>query len=132
MASNIKLTDLTKDESSTIGFVVACLFSSAIDLNELKQWAVSIIERLDIKDVPDYIFDLMDFDGPLLDVYKTIGFTPVWNRSDEEEAALYGIAIKRRKDVFDIPISSESALQSLDNNPHIKDMFNLVFPFAAI
>lgn len=132
MASNIGLSDLTKDESNTIGFVVACLFSSAIDLNELNQWATSIVERLDVDDIPDYIFELMEFNGPLAGVYKTIGFTPVWNRSDEEDAALYGVAVKRGKDVFDMPVPSASALQNLDDNPHIKDAFNLVFPFAAI
>jgi hypothetical protein len=132
MASNIELSDLTKDRSQAIGFVVACLFSSAIDVNELNQWASSVVERLDIENIPDYIFELMEFNGALAGVYKTIGFSPVWNRSDEEDAALYGIAVKRGKEVFDMPLSPASALISLDDNPHIKDTFNLVFPFAAI
>ncbi|MEW8229304.1 MAG: hypothetical protein AB2745_03195 [Candidatus Thiodiazotropha endolucinida] len=132
MASSIGLSDLTKDRSETIGFVVACLFSSAIDVSELNQWASTVIEGLDVQDIPDYIFELVEFNGPLAGVYKTIGFSPVWNRFDEEDAALYGIAVKRGREVFDMPVSPASALKSLDDHPHIKDAFNLVFPFAAI
>jgi len=63
MANNLRLSDLNKDESNTIGFVVSCLFSSAIDLHELKQWATSVVERLDVEAIPDYIFELIEFDG---------------------------------------------------------------------
>lgn len=131
MASKIELNHLTKDEGDTIGFVIACLFSSAIDLNEFKQWATSIVEMLNVEDIPDYIFKLLDFDEPLAGVYKAVGFAPVWNRSEKEEAALYGIAVKRGRDIFDMPISSSYALECLDENSHIKNSFNEVFPFLS-
>lgn len=132
MVSKVGPSNLTKGKSDTVGFIIACLFSSAIDLGELNQWATSVVERMEVDDIPGYIFDLIDFDGALAEIYKTIGFSPVWNRSDEEDTALLGIAIKRGRDVFDMPMSTDSALQCLDNNPHIKEAFNEIFPFASV
>src|SRR5689334_13849932 len=36
---------LTKDDSATIGFVVACLFAGAIDIQELRSWADPFLPR---------------------------------------------------------------------------------------
>lgn len=132
MANKIGISNLTKQNSETIGFVIECFLASSISLDELNQWAVSVVNSMEVEDIPGYIFDLVSFDGFAMELYKVIGFVPVWSRSDEEEAALFGIAISRGKKIIDMPISSKSALESLRKNPEILEAFNKIFPFAAI
>lgn len=132
MENKIELTSLTKENSDAIGFVIACLYASAIDLSELNQWAVSVIDRMDTAEIPDYIYDLVSYNESLAGIYKVIGFHPDWNCLKEEEDALYGIAIKKNRNVFDIPISPKRALQCLEKRSYIQDIFNQFFPFAAI
>ncbi|WP_422463837.1 MULTISPECIES: hypothetical protein [unclassified Endozoicomonas] len=132
MASKIKLSSLTKDDSEAIGFVMGCLFSSSVSVEEFNKWAMMIVDKVELDQIPPFIFDLISFQGSLTDIYKTIGFTPVWKRSNEEDAALFGIAIKRGREVYDMPVSSSVALKCLENNPHIEDIFNEMFPFITI
>ena len=89
---------LTREDSDEIGFVVACAFSSAISLDELKQWCIDVvIKNNPVDQIPGYIFDLMDFDQPLMHVFKLIGFVPSWARIDAEDDALMGIAAHRNR-----------------------------------
>ena len=132
MVDRLALTDLTNDKSETIGFVIACVFSSAIDLVELRLWAALTIEKMPVEEIPEYLFELTEFDGPLFKISSVIGFSPVWERSEEEECALYGIAIKRKKNSFDMPYPLDKAVKCLDNSPQIAEMFAKVFPFIDL
>lgn len=132
MEGKVNIADLTKENSNCIGFVLASLFSSAIDMSELNQWAVSTIERLSVEQIPDYVYDLVGYDSSPAGIYKMIGFYPVWKRSKEADAALYGIAIQRGKNIFDIPVTEEYALSCLQKKIGVKEIFNNVFPFIAI
>ncbi|MBZ2188662.1 hypothetical protein K8B33_15910 [Alcanivorax sp. JB21] len=122
-------TGLTKEDSETIGFVVASLFSSAIDTGELREWAVLTVGEMDVSEMPGYLLDLMEFDGPLSSVYRIVGFDPVWNRSDDEDLALTGLAIKRNKKIYDMPASPDAIQQSLSENHEVEEMFRRIFPF---
>lgn len=132
MVNNIGQFDLTINNSNTIGFVIACLFSSAIDTDELNEWALHVVQKLEVDDIPEYIYGLMEFNGTLASVYSIIGFSPVWNRSEEEDKAVYGIAVKRGKNLFDLPFSKEESLDCLANNSHIEKAFKNTFPFIAV
>ena len=45
MASKISNNALIKNNSETIGFVVSCLFSSAISISEFNDWVTDLIEK---------------------------------------------------------------------------------------
>jgi hypothetical protein len=121
-------TGLEKNNSNRIGFVSACLFHQALELSELNKWAEVSYEN----DLPSYMLNLMEFDAPLFHLSKVIGFVPVWNRTSEEENALYGIAYSRREKLFDCPISKAEALKILGRNSHILDRFKQEFPFLEL
>jgi hypothetical protein len=123
------LEGFSPENSETIGFVVSCLFTSAIDVSELHDWCVYVIDHNDVKSIPSYLFDLMDFDQPLAHLYKAIGFVPVWRHTDEEANALYGIAIQRGRELFDPTVSRQSALALLKRSPSIIERFCQTFPF---
>lgn len=122
------MSGLEKNSSDRIGFISACLFHQALEISELNKWAEVIYEV----DAPSYILDLMEFDAPLFHLSKTIGFTPVWSRTSEEENALYGIAYNRNIELFDCPISREKALECLNDNPNILKRFREEFPFLEV
>ena len=132
MASKSKQGKCTKKERDTIAFVLACLFSSAITKADLRQWAISIIDKLDAESTPSYIFDLVDFNGELKDIYKIIGFVPIWNCFHAEENSLYGISVIRGVGLYDAPLKPQEALLLLKENPHIFDSFVDVFPFIIL
>lgn len=122
------MSGLEKNDSDRIGFVCACLFHQALDISELNRWAEVNYDA----GYPDYMLDLIAFDAPLFHLSKVIGFAPVWNRSMEEEKALYGIAYGRKDQLFDCPISRLEALKCLNDNPHILDRFKKEFPFIKV
>ncbi|OOF44463.1 hypothetical protein [Rodentibacter trehalosifermentans] len=123
---------LTRESSEDIGFVKSCLIIGAIEKNEFREWIDLVIKDSDIDELPLYIFDLINFDGSFYELLNIIGFTPDPILSDEEDNALYGIAIKRFGDSFDIPITKSKALISLEHNPQILDRFRKVFPFVLL
>lgn len=123
---------LSKNDDETIGFVIACLFCGAIDLSELRRWATSVVAELEIAEIPPYIFELVDFDASLAKIYQLIGFVADSSLSKAEDSALYGIALQRGRDIFDMPGKARTAQAALDRNPHIRDAFNQLFPFIAI
>lgn len=126
------LPSFSSENSETIGFVFSCVFTSAIDISELRDWCVYVINQNDVESIPPYIFDLMDFDQPLAHLYKVIGFAPVWKHTDDEADALYGIAIQRGRELFNPPVSKPSALELLRKNPSIAERFRRTFPFIAL
>lgn len=124
-----KAIGLTRDDSAEIGFVLSSLFSSAIDIDELHQWTYKLLEDHEVDDLPPYIFDLMEFEGPLAKVYKLVGFVPSWGGTEEERAALFGIAVKRKRERYEWPIPPEEALRALERNPALMERFRKTFPF---
>jgi hypothetical protein len=121
---------LTKENSATIGFVVACLFSGVIDRSELHAWADHVLVSTD--SCPLYIVDLSTFDETLPHIYRVIGFTPGSGLSEAERVALIGIAFIRGRDRFEPEPAREEALAALAICPHILARFRDTFPFIDI
>lgn len=124
---------LTRDNNETIGFVIACLFASAISISELKKWCADIvIQNNSVNEIPDYIFDLIEFNQSLMHIFNTIGFVPSWTRTDDEDDALIGIAAHRNRLASDVPLSAIQAKQKLNEQPQILDKFKATFPFINL
>lgn len=122
------LEGLTKENHNTIGFVIDALLSGAISKEELRAWATTVIKDNDISDIPDYMFELVDFDASAFHLYEVIGFICDWNDSASQSKALYGIALKRGV-VLGEECSPESALKALRKHPEIEQHFRKIFPF---
>jgi hypothetical protein len=118
---------LTRDASATMGFVVACLFSEAIDKRELQAWADHVIGSTD--SYPLYILDLSTFDRELCHLYEVIGFVPHCDLSDSEDAALVGIAYARGRTPFEPQPTREQALATLGRHTQVLERFRATFPF---
>lgn len=120
---------LTKDDSERIGFVTSCLFGQALDIEEMKQWVTNLLAAE--QDTPLYLIDLLDFKGPLSDIFKVVGFVPHWPFGEDAELALYGIAFKRGRQPYDCPLNREEALQKLAQYPQVESAYRSEFPFIA-
>ncbi|WP_261845087.1 hypothetical protein [Aliamphritea ceti] len=118
-----------KNDSDDLGFAYTCLFSQAVNLSEFKKWAEKIV--LEVDDCPDYIFELIDFEGEIYKMNEAIGFSPSWDHDINDEYALIGLAYKRGVEVYDSPISKKNALEVLHKNIGIEDRFKSSFPFIA-
>lgn len=60
-----------------------------------------------------------------------IGHVPHWPHVAVEEHALYGIAVCRGVESFDMPLSPQEARQALVAEPGIEAAFRQVFDFIA-
>ena len=120
---------LTRDSSEDIGFVKSCVIKGAITNKEFNDWVEYVIVNDKGDDLPLYIFDLIDFNGSFYELINIIGFTPDPILTEDEDNAIYGIAIKRFGNDLDIPISNNEALRKLDRNPLISKRFKRIFPF---
>ncbi|MFD6352964.1 hypothetical protein [Nocardia tengchongensis] len=125
------VSGLTMDDSSTIGFVLDCLYSEAIDMAELRKWCEFVIVSNDMESIPDYMFDLVSFDGGLSKVVDCVGFSPAVECHGRDEYALYGIAYLRGRDVYDPPVTFDDAESALVGAPHILERFKSTFPFIV-
>jgi len=124
---------LTMDNSDIIGFVVACAFSSAINLDELRKWCSDVVIKNNrVEEIPEYIFELMDFNMALMHIFKIIGFIPSWKRTDAEDDALMGIAAYRGQLASDATMNEEQAKQLLADHPKILEKFKATFPFIDL
>ncbi len=123
---------LTRESSEDIGFVKSCLIIGAIDRNEFKEWVFFIIKNNSVDDIPLYIFDLIDFNDYFCNLFEVIGFVLDSGLTDDEDNALYGIAVKRFGSFFDMPISEKRALKALSENPQVLDRFKQTFPFIYL
>ena len=121
------MAGLSKEDSSRIGFVVSCLFAEAINLHEFRQWVTTIYEGE--TEIPTYMVDLLDFNGPLFKLSKVIGFEPHWPGTEDEELALFGITYQRDRIPFQCPLNREEAIAKLERHPSIKETFIKNFPF---
>lgn len=128
--NSISLTHVSREHCETLGFALACLYSAAVSLDEFRQWAQSVVEKLDVDSTPLYMFDLMELEDPLA-AYEVIGFTPFWECSEDEDRALLGLAVGRGRNIDGTCIPQEEALNSLKRHPHIEEIFRLVFPFVG-
>lgn len=123
------MNGLTREDSSTIAFVVNCYFSDAINTDELQQWAFRVMES--DESYPDYIAELLGFNAPRFHIYKVIGFSPSRSFTIREDEAICGIACLRGREVFDGP-DKDQALNSLRNDQAILAEFQATFPFIQV
>ena len=123
------MNGLTRENSSTIAFVLNCYLSNSISTDELQQWAIRIMELTEA--YPDYISELASFDTPRFHIYKTIGFSPSRSFTNQEDEAIFEITYLRNRDVFDGP-TRERALNSLHMNQTILTEFRTAFPFIQV
>lgn len=120
------------DDCQDLDFVFACLFCQPIDLKEIKLWADEVIRTTAVENIPDYIFDLSEFNDSLLGLDELIGFVSHGDLSDKDIDSLYGIAFARGVDLYDSPVTRKEALRALKNNPKILDEFKRFFPFIKL
>jgi len=118
---------LTKDDSGTIGFVVACVFAGAIDVQELRSWADHVLIASD--GCPAYVTELSTFDRPLFHIYQVIGFVPSSGLTDSERVALVGIGAARGRELFEPVPTKEQALAALAAQGRVLTRFHATFPF---
>jgi hypothetical protein len=121
---------LDRDDSATIGFVVACPFREAINVEELRGWADHVL--LSAAAYPNYVTELSLFDGYLKDVFSVIGFVPSRGLSDGQELAVTGMAFARGREPFDSPASRAVALAALGQHPEVSAEFRRTFPFLTV
>jgi hypothetical protein len=126
----LKALHLNRDDSATIGFVVACLFSDAISLDELRAWADHVL--ISVPEYPDYLIELGGFRGYPKDIYRFIGFVPSSGLSTSQKDALVGIAFARGRDPFDPPVSRSKARAALERHPDMLAEFRETFPFLTL
>ncbi len=124
------ITGLTEEDGHTIGFVLDCYFTEAIDLAELRKWCEHVIITNEMQDIPQYMFDLVSVPSAG-EIFSIIEFS-VGGVSQQEEKALYGIAFGRGRDLFDPPIGPEQAKRALQNRPDVLQRFRDVFPFVEL
>lgn len=57
---------------------------------------------------------------------------PHWEHAKEDEYALYGIAIRRGFEPYDMPLAPDKALAYLEARPDIERLFVQVFDFIKL
>lgn len=122
---------LEKNNSYTIDFVFTCFIMGIISNTEVEAWAEKVISENEVKDLPDYIFDLINFKGNPLDLYRLVGFNIGGDSTKSERMAFYGIRVKRGKGLpkDDVSFNEEQALQALEKHSEIEKLFRETFPF---
>ncbi|MCC9026443.1 hypothetical protein LMH49_10915, partial [Neisseria gonorrhoeae] len=95
-----------KENSTDLNFALGSIYCQAINLTEFKMWVEKIIREMDLDEIPNYFFDLTDFQS-LFHLIDIIGFVPENNLSKNQDNALTGIAFLRGIDVYDPPVSKE-------------------------
>lgn len=119
-----------REDSSILGFITLCYSMQAITNEEFKEYFYSLIKSSDVDELPDYIWDLIEFINPdMADIYNVIGFVPSSNLTDDEINAIYGITLKRFGRFFDMFITEGKAIELLNNNPKVSSLFKTLFPF---
>ena len=126
------LDGLSQDHNELIGFVVSCLFASAITLAEMRAWTLHMIEKHEVDDLPLYMFDLVDFDDPLYKIGQVIGFVCGWKHTRAEDLALEGIAIARGFEPYETAAPHTVLLKRLKEHPQVLQKFKDVFPFIDL
>jgi hypothetical protein len=128
--SEMKQLALTKENSTTIGFVVSCIFAGAIDKQELQAWADHVLVSTD--SYPLYIVDLSTFNEDLFHIFRVIGFVPHCDLTETEKDALVGIAFVRGREQFEPVPSQDQALAALAAHLPVLARFRDTFPFISV
>ena len=123
------MSEPSREPDATVAFVLECLFTGAVDLDEVRRWADRAIELE--PHPPVWLIDLSLFDGPLKDIYRLIRLVPDREFTDDEEAAIAGIAYERNRSVGDVPHGRKRALAALRAHPGIRGEFVRTFPFLT-
>ncbi|MDM3888420.1 hypothetical protein QSV36_22860 [Pseudomonas sp. BCRC 81390] len=112
-----------------MAFVITCLFCGAISRDELNAWCA---QALSLDNAPVYLYDLMDFHDEIFRIFKVIGYVPHWEHTEDEEYAIYGIAVRRGFEPYDMPLTPDKALACLAAKPDIEQLFGQVFDFVRL
>jgi hypothetical protein len=112
-----------------LAFVITCLFCGAISRDEFNMWC---LQAVTLDNAPGFLFDLTDFHGEIFKIYQIIGYVPCWEHAEEDEYALYGIAIRRGFAPYDMPLTAEKALSFLKAKPNIERLFGKTFEFIKL
>jgi hypothetical protein len=116
-----------KNDSRRLGFVTACLFAGAVNVGDVRNWAVDVLAREEGS--APCLIDLCEFDDSPFKIYKVIGFVPLWSYSEDQRLALFGIAARRGREPFDWPLTVDEAVEKLAQHPEIEAAFRTEFPF---
>lgn len=119
---------ITKEQGQDLSFATYCLLSAAINSQEFKLWLEKVVLDIPADNTPFYIFDLIDFEGEVADIYNILNFVPNTDLSKDQDDALTGIAFLRGIDIYDPPVSKEKALKALKNILKSIKGFSISFP----
>jgi len=125
----VSLSDPSCFSDELMAFVITCLFCGAISRDELNFWCG---QALALNNAPVFLYELMDFHDEIFKVYKVIGYVPHWEHAEDDEHALYGIAVRRGFEPYDMPLTSDEALARLDASPNVERLFSQVFDFIKM
>jgi len=112
-----------------MAFVLTCLFCEAISRDEFNAWCA---QASSLNAAPAFLYDLMGFHDEIFKVYRVVGYVPCWEHEKNDEYALYGIAVRRGFESFDMPVTPSEALDSLKVSPKIELLFGQVFDFIKL
>ncbi len=87
---------ISKENCEDLGFAIICMFYDAINLSEFKLWLDIVVRDTPIDKIPLYIFDLIDFDKSIGEIYDLIGVVNYGYISNDQKNALTGIAFLER------------------------------------
>ncbi|HDR1022573.1 TPA: hypothetical protein QB352_001861 [Pasteurella multocida] len=118
-----------RNDHSDLNFALGCLYCDAISLSEFKKWIELVIINSDVELIPNYFYDLLDFQDHLFHMKRIFGFDIINDLSTIDEYSIYGISYLRKNKVYESPIDKESAILCLQKNPHILERFKKFFPF---
>ncbi|OCG78423.1 hypothetical protein A9G42_03145 [Gilliamella sp. Nev6-6] len=130
------MLELKNDKA--IGFVYYCLLCGVINMEEINRWAEKVIGENEVSDLPDYIFDLIDFKGTVSELERLIGlfsrFFIHWRCTKAQRKAVYGIRVKRGRSLRrdDVSFNEEQALEALKKHPEVEKLFRETFPFIDL
>jgi hypothetical protein len=127
--SLIEHDELSDYSDELMAFVINCLFCSAISREEFNIWCA---QALLLNNAPAFLYDLMGFHDELFKIYNVMGYVPNWEHAEDEEYALYGIAVRRGFKPYDIPLSPDEAVAFLQAFPDIEKLFLKVFDFIRL
>jgi len=125
----VSLSDPDCFSDELMAFVISCLFCGAISKKELNVWSA---QALSWSNSPAFLYDLMEFHGEIFKVYEIVGYVPTWEHSESDEYALYGIAVRRGEEPYDMPLAPSEALAYLEASPDIERLFCRAFEFIKI
>lgn len=120
---------ITQDDSDDLALVLWAIACEAINWAEFRAWVLRVIEHDAAP--PDYVFDLLDFQGTFTDLHKIIGFVPGWEPTDDEMSALSGIAIRRGRRPFEA-VDEPRCLAALARHPGLVQRLREMIPSVDI